>query len=811
MEINEAIDLIFDGNCLLFTGAGVSITARNLKDENLKPAAKLTEMLYNESKVTGGGNLESAVDEYLEVFGEQKLISLLKEQYTVKSIEEEQMILGSLNWRRIYTTNYDNVLETAYTKNGKLLTPVTLANKPFHFKDKSHVCVHLNGYIDKLNPETLNHEFKLTDVSYLTNDFRDNDWCSLFRQDLVIADAIFFVGFSLKYDLDLKRIIYLTPELREKCFFILSDNEEATTLKAIAKFGTAVTIGCKAFSELIRDRKRSYIPKVQINFKPLCFTQPTFHNTIPDLKDKDFFKLLVEGEVNDHVLEYSIFSPSEFPYFVFREKIKLALESIKKGKKDLIITSDLGNGKTLFIEGLSYLLKKEGYNVYCFKKYYATLSRELDDICTNTQKAVIILENYGHYFDILEELKNLRSDLVLIVTERSLINDSIINKYEEYITDDYDIIDVNLLSDKEVFDFINLIDKYGLWGDYASYSLERKTAMIIVDFRRNIRLLLLKLLESPNIIGKFNEIISTIQEKKNFYEAITLILISKVFGFNLFLDDLIYALDAEVLNKPTFQTNSSVREFVNFDESTITVKSSILAEVILTKVVNSRGIVDTLIKLVKRLDSRRSDKNFKNILREILSFSNLRRILSKDTAEYKYNILRFFEEIKNTNYAAKNPHYWLQYAIARLEEREYSIADSYFQTAYSYASKIDRFDTYQIDNHFARHVIENEIFNGSKETCMEQFLKAHKIISNPNTQKETKYYPFRVAQKYYPFYEKYFSTLNKQDKVIFIRSCEEMINRADAYIRRTETHRVRPEVKLAKNLLLEIIEKERMS
>jgi hypothetical protein len=810
MDIKEAIDLIFDGNCLLFTGAGASITATNLKDEHLKPAVELTEMLYDECGITADGNLESAVDEYLDVFGEQKLITLLKEQYSVKSIEEEHIILGSLNWRRIYTTNYDDVLETSYRKNCKILTPVTLANKPYHFKDKSHVCIHLNGYIDALTPETLNNEFKLSDVSYLTNDFRDNEWCSLFRQDLVIANAIFFVGFSLKYDLDLKRIIYSTPELREKCFFIVREKEDSTTLKAISKFGTALSIGSQAFSDLIKARKATYVPRIQINLKPLCFTQPIFHNTTPDIKDRDFFKLLVEGEVNEQVLEYSIFSPSQFPYYVFREKIQLVLESIKKGKKDIIITSDLGNGKTLFVQGLAFLLKKEGYNVYSFKKYFATLSRELDEICTKTQKAVIILENYGHYFEILKELKNLRSDLVLIVTERSLINDSIINKYEEYITGDYDIIDVNIMSDNEMLDFINLIDKYGLWGDYASFSVDRKISMISIEFRRNIRLLLLKLLESPNIIGKFNEVISTIQEKKNFYEAITLILISKVFGFNLFLDDLIYALDAEVLNKPSFQTNSSVREFVNFDQSTITVKSSILAEVILTRVVNSRGIVDTLIKLVKRLDSRRSDKNFKNILREILSFSNLRRILSKDTAEYKYNILRFFEEIKNTNYASKNPHYWLQYAIARLEEREYSIADSYFQTAYSYARKIDKFDTYQIDYHFARHIIENEIFNGSKETCMEQFLKAHKIISNPNTQKETKYYPFRIAQKYYPFYEKYFSSLSRQDKIIFIRSCEEMITRADAYVRRTETHRIRPEVKIAKSLLLEIIEKEQV-
>ena len=812
MELNNVIDLLFEGNCVLFAGAGASLTATNIKDENLISAANLTNRLYDLCGLSSDNNLSNAVDEYLEKFGEQSLITLLKELCTVKSIQDEHKIIGSVNWKRIYTTNYDNVLELSYTQNNKILTPVTLSDNPYHYKDKSTLAIHLNGYINSLTPDKLNNEFKLSEVSYLTNDFINSDWGTMFRNDLKTSDAIFFVGFSLNYDLDLKRIIYATPDILEKCFFVLSENENKTTLRNIKKYGNPIPIGLQKFTQLITERRKIYIPKSKIQTRFMCFKRPPESTLLPDIRDKDFYKLLVEGDVNPSILQHSLFSPQDYPYYIHREKLDKVLNVIENGAKNVLITSDLGNGKTLFIKGLSYLLKKQGYDVIEFDKYYASVDREIEAICTKVDKPVIIVESYSHHFDILSSIKTFRnSDVVLIVSERSLINDLVFPKYESMIDNDYYPVDLNILTEQEIDDMVYLLNRYGLWGEFASYNDYRKRELIsdTTGCRKHIRLLLLKLLKSQDIISRFKDAISTVQEKRNFYEAITLILVSKVFNFNMELDDLVYALDDEILNKPTFQTNPVVREFINFDEGRIVVKSAILSETILSNIMSSRGIVDTLIKVCKRLDNRRDDKNIKIILKEVISFSNLQRILQKDTNEYKFNILRFFEEIRNMKHCQSNPHYWLQYAIARLSEREYDLADSYFKTAYSFASKIDWFDTYQIDNHYARHIIENEIYNGTKETAMSQFLKVHKILSNPNERHKTRHYPFKVAQNYFPFYETYYSSLTKQDKKIFIHSCNEILSRIDSYLQSVDSYRVRKEVEDTKALLKQIIEKSK--
>lgn len=76
---------------------------------------------------------------------------------------------------------------------------------------KNKLCIHLNGYIGDLNEGALDKEFKLTDQSYTAEDFVDSDWITLFDSDLKTSDAIFFIGFSMNSDLDIKRVINRNP------------------------------------------------------------------------------------------------------------------------------------------------------------------------------------------------------------------------------------------------------------------------------------------------------------------------------------------------------------------------------------------------------------------------------------------------------------------------------------------------------------------------------------------------------------------------------------------------------------------------
>ena len=125
--------------------------------------------------------------------------------------------------------------------------------------------------------------------------------------------------------------------------------------------------------------------------------------------------------------------------------------------------------------------------------------------------------------------------------------------------------------------------------------------------------------------------------------------------------------------------------------------------------------------------------------------------------------------------------------------------------------KENEFETFAIDNHYARYILENELESGNQETCMEAFNKAHDILMNPIHKTKVRFYPYRVAQNYYPFYEKFYKTMSIANKNKFIKCCKEINNRAKEYAENAESPRSKSDVKKAIRLLDQIINEESQS
>ena len=145
-------------------------------------------------------------------------MEFLKDTFKAVGVKESQEELGKYSWKRVYTTNYDDVFEFSSLKNKKRSTSITLTDRLRDFKNKNGLVVHLNGSIANLTTPQLSAEFKLTDSSYLTTEFTQSEWITLFRNDLADADAVFFIGFSGKSDLDIKRILIENDRLKNKTF-----------------------------------------------------------------------------------------------------------------------------------------------------------------------------------------------------------------------------------------------------------------------------------------------------------------------------------------------------------------------------------------------------------------------------------------------------------------------------------------------------------------------------------------------------------------------------------------------------------------
>lgn len=813
MEISEAIIHALDGDAVLFIGSGFSLGATNVRNDKFKTATPLAHKLlrdceFEEKDFTDDLGIASRI--YQDTKGEIDLVEFLRKEYTAVDVTSEQEIIAQVNWQRIYTTNYDNVFELASEKNKKKIQSVILSDRPNDYKNKSNICIHINGDIKRLTQEKLNNEFKLTNISYLTEDFNKSEWSTLFRSDLLTAKSIFFIGYSMQYDLDLQRIVFSTPKLIEKTFFIIGEQASRTEQMLIKTFGQPFPIGIKKFTAQINSIKNDHIQITHISDYYLCFNKPIIKESPSSILDIDEFNLLVRGEYDINKLYYSAINPKDFVYSICRSKLEEVLKLIKKGEQNILIHSDLGNGKSIFIATLIASLSKEGYNVLKFNKYYTSYNREIEQICKKEGQYILVFDDYMSHIDYLKELKIHRTNQILILSERSAMNDIYYNDLCD-LFGDFHNIDLNKLDHNEIKEFVNILNHYGFWNKFSAERIDRKEDFIKTECKGQIKNIILKLLNSKAILDSFQKLITSIRAKKGYYEAILFILIARVSKLDLDLEDLSYSLNMSQLNSPSFKKDPYVREFVDFDTYTIKSKSSIISQVLLQQIFDSTIVVDVMLSIFRNLSEHRHNIKIKRILRNMMMFTNIQQAINKEDTNYKHNILRYYENIKSLPSCNKNPHFWLQYAIVKLSEHDYEQAQIYFNAAYSFAEKIDNFDTYQIDNHYARFILENEIKMGTKETCMEAFLHAHSILMDPKHKIEVRYYPYRVAQNYYPFYERFYKSLNDHEQKIFIQSCCDILNRLKSYLRNTTTASERIDVKKAEQNLTRILKELNIS
>lgn len=782
MTLTEAIKHIGDGNCLLFVGSGFSFGAKTLDNEPLYSASELSKRLYEACGIAENDyQLDKAAQLYSEEKGDYQLVEFLKQGFTAYEVSPNQQFIGSLPWRRIYTTNYDNIIETAYADNRRRITSVTLSNRLHAYKDKDKLCIHLNGYIENLTYDKLYNEFKLTQASYLNTEFVDNEWVNFFRSDLKTSTAVFFIGYSMQYDLDVQRIVYENKELREKCFVIVRDGEGQLALRHISLFGQPCPIGLDGFVQEMRKN-----PPVKSSTKsepPLCCFRKCVIDSSPlKVHDNDVFDLFISGKADPSKVFYSLIQPEDYAYYVHREKMDAALHLIEQGERKLLITSDLGNGKSLLLMGIMTMLTHKGYEVYEYVKDEVTMEREVEAICSReSNKVVIVVDSYAHKRELMTEIERFHTDQIIIVAERSLVNDVSYTWLTQKLGD-FQLIDIDRMSQREMEDIIALFDLYGLWGEYSSLRDDQKYELVRTECHANLRYLLMKILESPVIIDKFRGIIEDIKAKKGYYEALILMLLNPIFELELELEQVAYILSKHQINNHAFRSNPSIREFVDFDHNQIKLRSTVLAEVLLRRIADKGVIADLLIKVCKSIDSYTASPAYKNIIKSLYTFSAIRQAFYDDQHDYSEYINRYFESIKDLSFSRRNPHFWLQYAIAKLEQEDFVMAKRFFDNAYSFAKSRRDYDTYQIDNHYARYLLQNAIAQNDAATAMTSFMEAHDKLIDPVHKRVVRFYPYRVAKNYCTFYDTFFTRLKDNERIAFIRSCKEMLERASWYL-----------------------------
>lgn len=766
MDYNRALISAAAGKAVLFVGAGFSLGATSIGGGDFPTGPKLAKVLCEAAQLPLNDDLKTASGWYLKKKRPDELITLLKNIFSVKAIQEKHEIVASVPWKAIYTTNYDDVLELAAKSRGKKLTPATPFDHPGNHRNSSASVIHINGFIDYLKEESLLDEFKLSNTSYLTAQFRETDWCDLFIHQLRSAQAIFFVGYSL-YDIDLQELLFANKALKSKTFFIQREgmSEEDLLLSDIGEFGTILPIGVDKFA---RDLEK--IDPLSISSDSslvlVGLEEMVIPETKPPITADDVFSLLLNGKVNSDLIAGQIVADSEVDYIFLRDGNRL----ISDDTKNYVIVGDLGNGKTTLVRSLCAELLQKGKRCFWIKDETYDAHEEIDSILNIQEPAVIVFDNYAKKLDLVAyaNMKR-RSDTTLILSARTMLHkNSQEDLYYRKIRIDQSKtreIDCNKLSNHELNNLSDYFSQYGLWGKRSGDSDEKKIQYLKRTCNSEVHGVLLDLLSSPEIQGRFSALFTAFSSSKQTAMAL-------IAGFSLNLlnvtsptANMIAALTGDgTIFSAAFKSNAVVRQFFNHDRDVVTPKSIALAEFCMKNFPDPSLLVDCLIDICRATREKAYVEKYLDIsrfywdiYRDLASFSNIKRMLPEDGK--RELLIRFYEGLRTIDLERENPLFWLQYAMARMNQPQagdLEQASSYLETALSIARTKKGFTTVDIETQQARLYIEHALHSAATaDEAFFYFTEANSRLTRITREELYKTEPYRPMHNYSSWFSKF--------------------------------------------------------
>jgi hypothetical protein len=272
-----AASTIEAGTSILFLGAGFSAQATNTRGEEIKDVSALIGYLLDKVDITSsdGYDLDTAAEEFQKVHGDEATVVALYSNFRTKAYTDDQATIVIQPWRRIYTTNYDDVIETICSDSRKPITTPNVNDPVSQPVPGTTQLVHIYGNIGKASAHEFATTFLLTERQRDNSPFLRSPWMRAFHNDILAASSLIFVGFSLS-DIDIRRLLGLMPpEVIKKIHFVIRPDTKQPIVTRMSRFGTSYPIGLSALAAHL-GTKRSGAPVKSHTALPISMQEMFF-------------------------------------------------------------------------------------------------------------------------------------------------------------------------------------------------------------------------------------------------------------------------------------------------------------------------------------------------------------------------------------------------------------------------------------------------------------------------------------------------------------------------------------------------------
>ncbi|MFN4924037.1 hypothetical protein [Bradyrhizobium sp.] len=366
-----------------------------------------------------------------------------------------------------------------------------------------------------------------------------------------------------------------------------------------------------------------------------------------------------------------------------------------------------------------------------------------------------------------------RDDLYIITSARTSEFDLRSGEMRKVFDNNLEHFSVDELDNKEISDLIAFMDNYALWGSRQVLSSEKKMQFIRTDCSRELRSVILETLDSPNIRERIQHILSFDHDPQDRIKST--ILTSQLLNLAQIRPDL--SILSELLGfdarKSVLEHESKLRDFSLIQNGRITIRSSIFAEYLLKKLIDTAFVIDVMFRCMIRLDSIfSSDELYRDIYKNFSRFRFVEFAIAVE--KRRVHMIRYFENLKELSHCRENSLFWLQYAMCRLSLQQYPEAARLFDVAFAFSKKHGYRENRHLNNQYARFLLESRTNSNEYTDYMAAFNKAHSICVKQMHDEPQAQNPYRQAALYYEFIDRRVAQLASGDLLSIFRSCGEV-------------------------------------
>lgn len=630
---------IKSGAAVCLVGAGFSTLAKQGSSDEFVPSTfGLTEEIKTLLGVDSGEpmTLSDAAELCEEDPADRlKLNQLIVQKLTSTRPSDDQRWLVNQNWRAIFTTNFDDVVENAFDKSG--FFPVTPATDIGSVAKQKTPIYYLHGRALDLREQDKDPSLVISESNYLKMGERNKALYARLFNEILCARAVVLIGYSLK-DLEIaKGFLFSSDTIRSKTFIVTGSTEKSLTTRRLEKFGHVLPIGLEGFRSSVAMAVTSdhSLPSYQYlrEFSVILSED----NESSEITGDDFIKTVISGRLEPEKIAAQPHS-KDTPYYVERSA---ALDQVASGNHQrYIVSSDFGNGKTSFLTEVAVRLFSQGRQVFYVETRLPDIFPEIDAVLSAGNPAAFLIDDVVRYRSVASYIgARLHNQSILVCTTRG-DQDAQYEQIASELGGAHRFVELNSLSDGEIDDWNHLLERWGYWELRAELSDDDRRRFLVERCGRENRSIILSLFNDSRVAAKIDEIVSFFLKRHDKHiKAFCGLLISSLAQRHVSWESLVSWLSIDEqglrddLQKDDISFLFSRGRLWNF------LTSAQLAEYILRNkfVANERDVLvevysSIVLKTAESSGDQRFGFDFKENLKELMKFRFLEKLFGESDA-----------------------------------------------------------------------------------------------------------------------------------------------------------------------------------